>query len=90
LSPFQYLKPDISQGDLLSPKTKWEDKLREWYQVIGRVDASARMANHIDAFRDALIMAVKNSEWDWETRYFPKGNIKPEAWEEWNAILGIK
>jgi hypothetical protein len=29
LSPFQYLKPDISQGDLLSPKTKWEDKLRE-------------------------------------------------------------
>jgi len=87
LSPFLYLKPDVSEGDLLSPETQWEDVLREWYQVIWRVDDSARMANHVDAIRNALIMAIKNGNWVWETRYFPEGNLKPEAWDEWNALL---
>lgn len=87
LSPFQYLKPDVSKWDLLSPETQWEDKARKWYQVIWRLDNSARMENHIDAIRNAFIMAVQNPEWVWETRYFPEGNLKRDTWYEWNAIL---
>ena len=86
LSPFLYLKPVISDGDLLSPETAWENTLREWYQVIWRVDDSARMSNHMDAFRNALIMAVEKN-WVWETRYFPEWNLKPETWDEGNALL---
>ena len=88
LSPFLYLKPVISNGDLLSPETKWEDTPREWYQVIWRVDNSARMSDHMDAFRNALIMAVERN-WVWETRYFPEGNIKEETWDEGNALLTL-
>lgn len=88
LSWFHYLKPDISNGDLLNPITAWEDNAREWYQVIWRVNNSARMPNHIDAFRDALIMAVEKN-WTWETRYFPEENLKPETWDEGNALLDI-
>lgn len=30
ISPFQYLKPDVSKGDLLSSETQWE----EWNKLL--------------------------------------------------------
>ena len=87
MPPFNYLKPDVSKGDLLSPETQWEDKMRRWYEVIWRVNDSARMENHVDAIRNALVMVMKNDKGELETRYFPEGNIPKDTWEEWNALL---
>ncbi len=99
---FQYAKPqfevDVNENTdpetLLRPETIREDKVREWFHVVWIVGNSARMANHIDAVRDAIIVLVDESGWEWEskwnTRYFPEQNIPAETWKEAMSKLVLK
>ena len=86
LKPFSYKKPAL--GDALNPTEAWEDNLRENYYPVWLVmNWAYKWPNHFHRSDSAIICAVQNGS-SWETRYFPKKNLKADTWVDAIRIIG--
>ena len=96
LSPFFYNKP-IPDGENPTgqPERFERDKNpREGNYPLAYVSGVRRPPNHLYEDDNGIVTAVEVKTPDgegkqWQTRYYPKGCLEPETWEQALATLGI-
>lgn len=91
LSDFYYNKPIPGSDPLRGPARFERDKKpRSGYYPLQMMHAVRRQPNHMYRSNDAFLAATNTGTEEkpkWETRFFPKGCLDEETWEEAKDIL---